>query len=124
MVFLSIPNLIALNRMELHFPLVPTRLRVQCCPSSVAPTCFWLVVVVLNHHLAAIYGSGVDLLLFFSVAQFDNPNNWITSHPNLRVQCVIAPTYSLLLPLTFGWLLCLSIEWQPSKAKGSPISLF
>ncbi len=25
---------------------------------------------------------------------------------------------------TFGWLLCPSIKWRPSKAKGPPISLF
>jgi len=82
--------------MELHFPLVPARLRVQSCPSSVAPGCFWLVVVVvLIHHLAAIYSRGVVLFMMFSDYQFDKPNSWITSHHNLIVQRIIAPSYSL-----------------------------
>jgi hypothetical protein len=33
-------------------------------------------------------------------------------HPTLIAQRAVAPTYSLSLSPTFGWLLCLSIEWR------------
>ncbi len=46
------------------------------------------------------------------------------SHPTLIAQRTITLTYDPSLLPTFGWLLHLSIEWQPSKAKGQPIALF
>jgi hypothetical protein len=60
---------------------------------------------------------------YFFVMHFDGPNNRITSHPNLIALLAVTPTSNSLLPPTFGWLLYLSIEWQPSKAKGPPTSL-
>jgi hypothetical protein len=55
------------------------------------------------------------LFLIFSIAQFDGPNNEITSHPIVIILHSVSPSYIILLRPTFSWLLCLSLQWQPSK---------
>jgi hypothetical protein len=65
-----------------------------------------------------------SLYFDFSVAQFDGPNDRTMFHPTHITQRTVAPAYKPSLSQTFGWLLCPSIKWWPSKAKGQPIYLF
>jgi hypothetical protein len=106
--------------MESRLPPAPCRSRVVSCPSSIAPTCFWLVVVYIRCRLRP----QCIFILDFSIAQFNGPNYGMTPHPTLIAQHAVTPTYRPLLSPTFGWLLCLSIKWRPSKAKGLIFSLF
>ncbi len=95
----------------------------MCHLSPVKPVCFWLVVTFL-----LVFGSHLRPLcifvLDFSVAQFDGPNNEITSHPIVILLYTISPSYIISLRPTFGWMLCPPFQWQPSKPKAPSFSLF
>ncbi len=105
-----------------RFCRVPPRPNLFSFIFFVARACFWSVVVckiLCGGHLRL----GHVLFLLFFVAHFNGPNDRITSYPNLITQLAITPTSNPSLSPTFGWLLCLSFEWQPSKAEGLPTSL-
>jgi hypothetical protein len=72
-------NLIAPKMMDLRLPPAPCCSRILSCPSSVAPTCFWLVVVYIRCRLRP----RCIFILDFSIAQFNGPNDGITPHPTL-----------------------------------------
>jgi hypothetical protein len=80
-------------------------------PSFITPAYFWLVVACKILCGGRLRPQCALFLLFF-VAHFDGPKDRITSHPTLIAKLTIAPTSNPSLPPTFGWLMCISIEWQ------------
>ncbi len=105
-----------------RFRRTPPRSRLFSFISSIAPAWFWLVVACKISCGGRLWPRRVLFLLFFC-RYFNGPNNRIRSHPTFIAQLTVAFTSNPLLPPTFGLLLCLSISSQPSKVKGSPISL-
>jgi hypothetical protein len=83
--------------------------------------CFWLIVACKIFCGGCLWPQSV--FFHFFCCYFDGPNNRIRFHPTLIAQLGVTPTTNPLLPPTFGWLLCNSISWWPSKVKGPPISI-
>ncbi len=64
------------------------------------------------------------IFIIFCVAQFNNRGIENTSPHMLYHPRTFFPTSILPLPSTISWLLGIFINWQPPKAKATPIALF
>ena len=109
--------------MKKHHPRAPSRSHVLSILFFSFEANFQLVVVYPSRSVAA-RGLGVIYIHFIFVSQITAPNNRKTHlHTFLPSRSSSVRLFLLLMP-SFGWLLYLPIDRQPTKAKTPIFSLF
>ncbi len=74
--------------------------------------------------MAAALSHDEFCFIYFFAPKFDGRNDATASSPIMIFLRAVLPNFIPLLRPTFGWLLCPSIQWKPSKPKAPSLSLF